>query len=178
MPGETSAVNLQDNRVVAVDGIRAGDADRERAARLLREHCAAGRLGLMSWPPASRVCTRRPHGASWTLCSTTSRTSPNKPASPRPASGAPASPFSMSSATSSRRHQRHTKTRCASSSPGWRWRVSNSSRTFRRDGLLSVHPAGLFVGVLLHPAADGGTVLAAFGEASRKVRKAFATLQD
>jgi hypothetical protein len=39
-------------------------------------------------------------------------------------------------------------------------------------------PGGLRVGVLLHPAADGGTVLAAFGEAPRKVRKAFATLQD
>jgi hypothetical protein len=39
-------------------------------------------------------------------------------------------------------------------------------------------PGGLRVGVLLHQAADGGTILAAFGEAPRKVRKAFATLQD
>lgn len=36
----------------------------------------------------------------------------------------------------------------------------------------------LHVGVLLHLAPDGGSVLAAFGEAPRKVRKAFATLQD
>lgn len=37
---------------------------------------------------------------------------------------------------------------------------------------------GLRVGVLLHPAADGGTVLAAYGEAPRKIRKAFATLRN
>jgi hypothetical protein len=37
---------------------------------------------------------------------------------------------------------------------------------------------GLRVGVLLHPASDGGTVIAAFGRAPRNVRKAFATLRD
>jgi hypothetical protein len=36
----------------------------------------------------------------------------------------------------------------------------------------------LHVGVLLHLGSDGGTVLAAFGEAPRRIRKAFATLQD
>lgn len=37
---------------------------------------------------------------------------------------------------------------------------------------------GLRVGVLLRPATDGGTILAAFGQAPRKVRRAFATLED
>ena len=34
------------------------------------------------------------------------------------------------------------------------------------------------VTVLFHPARHGGTVLAAFGEAPRRVRRAFATLRD
>lgn len=36
----------------------------------------------------------------------------------------------------------------------------------------------LRVGVLLHPASDGGTIIAAFGEAPRAIRKAFAALRD
>lgn len=37
---------------------------------------------------------------------------------------------------------------------------------------------GLHVGVVLHRSSDGGTVVAAFGEAPRGVRRAFATLRD
>ena len=37
---------------------------------------------------------------------------------------------------------------------------------------------GMHVGVVLHRIPGGGTVLAAFGEAPRSVRKAFATLRD
>ena len=37
---------------------------------------------------------------------------------------------------------------------------------------------GSHVGVVVHPALDGGTILAAFGQAPRAVRKAFASLRD
>ena len=41
-----------------------------------------------------------------------------------------------------------------------------------------VSDSGLFITVMFHPAADGGTDVSAFGHAPRAVRKAFATLRD
>ena len=38
--------------------------------------------------------------------------------------------------------------------------------------------SGLLVTVMFLPAADGGTIVTAFGHAPRAVRKAFATLRD
>jgi hypothetical protein len=41
-----------------------------------------------------------------------------------------------------------------------------------------VSDSGLLLTVMFHPAADGGTIVSAFGHAPRAVRKAFATLRD
>ena len=41
-----------------------------------------------------------------------------------------------------------------------------------------VSDSGLFITVMFHPAAPGGTDVLAFGHAPRAVRKAFATLRD
>jgi hypothetical protein len=163
---------------MAVPDVRVGDADRERVARLLRDHCAEGRLDFGELDArvdaVYSATTRRDLDA---VVDDLPRV-----AQPRPAAQAGLWWPGVAVFHVERRLQSPPPTayedilrvvvpRMAMAGFDLQADVPPRRLDFRA-------PGGWRVGVLLHPAADGGTVVAAFGRAPRKVRKAFATLQD
>ncbi len=163
---------------MSADEIRAGDAERERVARVLREHCAEGRLDFdeldVRIGAVYSARTRRDLNA--VLSDLPREAPPGRVAQARlwwPG----VTVFHVERQLRSPMTEvyedvlRIIVPRMAVAGFDLRADVAPRRLDFRA-------PGGLRVGVLLHPVADGGTLLAAFGEAPRKVRKAFATLRD
>jgi hypothetical protein len=160
------------------EDVRAGDADRERVARVLREHWAEGRLDIAEFDArvgtVYAASTRRELDA---VLADLPRSS---------AAGDVAQARLWWPGTATFQVERHLR-----SPPPVAYqdalRIIVPRMSMAGFVLASEVPPRrlefrasdeLHVGVLLHLANDGGTVLAAFGEAPRKVRKAFATLED
>jgi len=165
--------------------LRVGDRDRDDVARSLRQHCAAGRLSVEEFDErveaAYRAITRRE------LLAVTSDLPTDLPADdgavhsprrePRRFFWPGVAPF---------REERHLRASCSSAF------ASAQREMIPRMGLQGFHVveelwprrlrfargSGLMITVMFHPAADGGTVVTAFGHAPRAVRQAFATLRD
>lgn len=168
-----------DNRVaVSADETRAGDAERERVARVLREHCAEGRLDFDELDARIETVysarTRRELNS--VLLDLPREAPPGRVAQARlwwPG----VTVFRIERQLRSPMTEAYEDVlrvvvpRMSVAGFDLQSDVAPRRLDFRA-------PRGLRVGVLLHPGADGGTLLSAFGEAPRKVRKAFATLRD
>lgn len=160
------------------EDVRAGDGDRERVARVLREHWAEGRLDITEFDArigtAYAASTRRELDAVLA----------DLPRSSAASDVAQARLWWPGNATF--HVERHLRSpppvayedalRLIVPRMSMAGFVLASEVPPRR--LEFTASADLHVGVLFHSASDGGTVLAAFGEAPRTIRKAFATLQD
>jgi hypothetical protein len=166
--------------------LRVGDRDRDDAARTLRRHCAAGRLSLEEFDErveaAYRAITRKE------LLAVTA----DLPVEDLPEEGeAEAAPRSEPRrvfwpGVAPFREERHLRASCSSAFD------SAQREMVPRMGMQGFHVveeiwprrlrfvrgSGLVITVMFHPAADGGTIVTAFGHAPRAVRKAFATLRD
>ena len=161
-----------------MSAVRAGDDERERAVALLRDHCARGRLEIEELD--QRVA------AAYTAATRTELDRlladlPDAESSP-PVTQARlwwpgVTAFHIERRLRAGNHVTFQEAlrvivpRMAMTGFHLSEEVPPRRLTFRTDD-------GLRVGVLLHPAGDGGTLLAAFGEAPRSVRKAFAALRD
>jgi len=165
---------------VPEDEVRASDVERETVVRMLRDHCAAGRLSIDELD--ERV--ERAYAAG-------TRGDLNRLVSDLPTEGAdggtPArrrrffwpgiAPFS---------ERRHLTTSCAESFAAAQNEMvpRMGAQGFHVDEeiwprrLRFVSDTGLVITVMFHPASDGGTEVSAFGHGPRAVRKAFATLSD
>jgi hypothetical protein len=166
--------------LMAEDDLRVGDADRDRVARQLRDHCADGRIAIEELDARLEVVyqatTRRE------LAQTTSDL-PHADEGRR--SARPNQRFFWPGIAAFH-EERHLTDPCAASyaaalremvprlgMQGYHVVEDISPRRLR-----FVSGSGLFITVMFHPAADGGTDVSAFGHAPRSVRKAFATLRD
>lgn len=160
--------------------IRASDREREAAVRRLRDQCAAGRLSLDELDErlerAYAAATRRELNR---LVSDLPDEEPRVDSTTRRRrfSWPGIAPFS---------EQRHLTSSCADSFAAAQQEMVPRMGTqgFHVDEeiwprrLRFVSDTGLFITVMFHPAADGGTEVSAFGHGPRAVRKAFATLSD
>lgn len=169
----------QDNPVVVTsDELRAGDAERERVARALRAHCAQGRLDI------DELDTRIDAVYSARTRRELDSVLRDLPRDAGPGRAAQAHLWWPGvSVFHVERHLQSSLTEAYEDAlrvvvP--RMTIAGFDLQFdaapRRLEFRARH--GWRVSVLLHPAADGGTTFAAYGKAPRKVRKAFATLQD
>jgi hypothetical protein len=160
------------------EDVRAGDADRERVARVLREHCAEGRLDIAEFDARIGAV----YGArTRSELEAVLRDLPQSTAASHVAQARLWWP-----GTAAFHVERHLRSPPAAAYEE-ALRVIVPRMSMAGFVLESEVPPRrlefrasdeLHVGVLLHLARDGGTILAAFGEAPRKVRKAFATLHD
>jgi hypothetical protein len=163
---------------MAVPDIRVGDADREAATRLLRDHCAEGRLDFGELDArvdaVYSATTRRDIDA---VVDDLPRLAQPRPAAhpglwwPGVAVFHVERSLQSPPPTAYEDILRVVVPRMAMAGFDLHADVPPRRLDFRTSGAWRV-------GVLLHPATDGGTVVAAFGRAPRKVRKAFASLQD
>jgi hypothetical protein len=166
--------------------LRVGDRDRDDVARSLRQHCAAGRLSMEEFDQrveaAYRAITRRE------LLAVTS----DLPAEDPPTEGAvevapqPEPSRVFWPGVTPFHEERYLRASCSSSFdsaqremiPRMGMQGFHVVEEIRPRRLRFVRGSGLMVTVMFHPAADGGTIVTAFGHAPRAVRKAFATLRD
>ena len=157
---------------------RAGDTERERAARLLREHCSEGRLDFDELDTRIEATysakTRRELDA--LLADLPETTQERHVADARlwwPGVTVFHVERQLQSPPSSAYQDALRAIVPRMAIAGFHLRSEIPPRRLDFQA-----PDGLFVGLQLHTAADGGTDLAAFGRAPRKVRKAFANLRD
>ena len=166
-------------RPLVVDDVvvRAGDADRDETARILRDACAEGRLEVDELD--ARLAAAYAAATIDELGALTSDL-PVRTESP-PAAGAKlwwpgVAGFHVERPLRAGREDvyedamRTIVPRMALS--GFRLVADVPARQ------LTFFGGGRVVTVLFHPARHGGTILAAFGDAPRRVRRAFATLSD
>jgi Domain of unknown function (DUF1707) len=163
---------------VAGGDVRVGDRERDEVARLLREHCAVGRISLDEFDErVGAVYRARTREQLELLLADLPDASP------------------AATARSTRRfwlgvkafhEERRLSASCrATYAAALREMVPRMGmRGFHlRDEieprrLQFVNPEGLTVTVLFFPSRDGGTIVSAFGHAGGAVRKAFAELRD
>jgi hypothetical protein len=165
---------------VAEHDIRVSDAERDRAARRLRDHCAAGRLTI------EELDTRVEAVYTATTRDELARAVADLPIDE--AADAPHRPERRFfwPGIAAFHEERHLASTCPESYG------AALREMVPRMGMQGFHivdelwprrlrfasATGLFVTVMFHPAADGGTNVSAFGHGPRAVRKAFATLRD
>jgi hypothetical protein len=161
------------------EAVRASDAERDRVALMLRDHCGAGRLTLEEFD------ARLEQVYAAVTREELARTTLDLPQAAVPARREPGRRFFWPGIAPFD-ERRHLSAGCASAYeqalrevvPRMGTRgfhliddIAPRRLAFERDD-------GLRVTVMFHPAADGGTDVSAFGEAPRAIRKAFATLTD
>ncbi len=158
--------------------VRASDTEREDVARLLRDHCAAGRITVEELDErVAAALGARSVAELDRLIADLPVTAPRRPRQRRRVFWPGIAAF-------------HEVRRLRAPVP--RAHAEALQAMVPRMALQGFHliddvpprrlvfeaPGRLRVTVLFHAAADGGTEVSAFGEAPRAVRKAFATLAD
>src|SRR4051812_41438396 len=160
--------------------IRASDQERDAIARRLRDQCAAGRLSI------DELDQRLEHAyAALTRRALNQLVADLPVEEPRPAPTARRRRFFLPG-TAPFSETRHLSTSCADSFAAAQHEIvpRMGIQGFHLDEeiwprrLRFVSDTGLFITVMFHPAADGGTEVSAFGHGPRGVRRAFATLSD
>ncbi len=160
--------------------LRVSDAEREEVARMLRDHCAVGRLSIED-------LDRRLDGAYG--AQTRADLEPvtrDLPMVPVPANRKPQGKRWFWPGVAAFHEERRLSASCEASYG------AALREIVPRMGMQGFHliediaprrlrfrsDTGLDVTVMFHPALDGGSDVSAFGQAPRGVRKAFANLRD
>lgn len=158
--------------------VRASDAERERAAQLLRDHCVQGRLTFDEFDDrVSEAYAATTVAELETLVADLPVAASRPPAPDAKLWWPGVAAFHVERFLRARIDRvyedalRLMVPRMAMA--GFILHLERSPRL-----LEFVSHDGQHVGVVLHAAPGGGTMLAAFGQAPRSVRKAFATLRD
>jgi uncharacterized protein DUF1707 len=163
---------------VEADATRASDAERERVAARLREHCAQGRLSIDELDArVGRAYCAQTLGELNPLVA-------DLPAEPRTTREGPSKLFWPGTRPFRERRNldascdvcfedalREIVPRMGTAGYGLVEEIVPRRLVFQSD-------TGDLVTVMFHPAHNGGTEVSAFGHAPRSVRKAFARLSD
>jgi Domain of unknown function (DUF1707) len=156
--------------------LRVGDAERDASARVLREHCAAGRLSL------EELDERLSHVYGATTRGELDALIGDLPDLPPP----PRERRLFWPGTRGFHEKRRLRSTCDESYelamreivPRMALQHFRLVQEIPPRRMVFYDGGSREVTVLFHPAPDGGTYLTAFGHAGRAVRKAFATLRD
>jgi Domain of unknown function (DUF1707) len=164
------------------DDLRVGDAERDETSRALRDHWALGRLTI-------EELDRRLDSvyAAATRSELRAGTSDLPEADvPLERAQARSLPRFFWPGVTAFHEERHHSASCQSAFatalreivPRMGTQGFHSVDELWPRRLRFVSDSGLFLTVMFHPAADGGTNVSAFGHPPRSIRKAFATLRD
>ena len=159
---------------------RVSDAERDRVARQLRDHCAVGRITIDELDERLEVAYRASTREELALA-----TFDLPPGEDAPQSERPKRRFFWPGVAAFH-EERHLSAPCQASytaalkevTPRMGMQGFHIIEDLWPRRLRFVSDSGLFITVMFHPASDGGTDVSAFGHAPRAVRKAFATLRD